>query len=65
MSDTIRVAPVEGRTMVRESNPRLRITDECTVPNTSYYRRAIARGDLEEVKPGSKRKPAAPAAEKG
>lgn len=55
MGDLIRVAPVEGRTMVREDDPRIRITEECSVPNTAYYRRAIARGDLA---PASDAKPA-------
>lgn len=49
MDDKIRVLPVEGRTMVRENDPRQRITAECEVPNTAYYRRAIARGDLQSA----------------
>lgn len=51
MSDTIRVAPVEGRTTVLETNPRVRITAERDVPNTTYYRRRIACGDLRQVDP--------------
>lgn len=57
MGDMIRVLPVEGRTMVRESDPRQRITTECEVPDTAYYRRALARGDLATA--GTKAKSAA------
>ncbi len=57
MSETIRVAPVEGRTMVLESNPRVRIDAERDVPNTAYYRRAIERGDLQRVEAAAPSKP--------
>lgn len=43
---TMKVYPVEGRTMVREDAPQRRITKETTVEASAYYRRAIERGDL-------------------
>ncbi len=46
--ETIKVWPVEGRSMPREDNPQRRITEPVAVPNTVYYRRAIARGDLHD-----------------
>lgn len=49
--DSIKVWPVEGRTMVREDNPRRRITGPTDVPNTAYYRRAINKGDLSLTAP--------------
>lgn len=52
--DSIKVWPVEGRTMVREDNPRRRITGPTDVPNTAYYRRAIRKGDLATVDPAPK-----------
>lgn len=44
---TLKVRPVEGRSLPRENAPKTRITEECPVPNSPYYRRAIARGDIE------------------
>jgi len=45
MSETLKVVPVEGRTMVMHDGRR-RITGVMNVPDTTYYRRAIACGDL-------------------
>ena len=45
--DTIQVRPVEGRALPRENAPKARISEECPVPNSAYYRRALARGDIE------------------
>ena len=44
--DTIAVRPVEGRSLPLENAPRRRITEAMRVPNTAYYRRAIAKGDI-------------------
>lgn len=45
--DTIAIRPVEGRTLPLESAPRRRVDKPMRVPNTDYYRRAIAKGDIE------------------
>lgn len=45
--DTIRIKPVDGKSLPFETSPRRRVTAEVTVPNTAYYRRAVARGDVE------------------
>ncbi len=47
MAITIRVVPVEGRTLPVEGAPSRNVDSEREVPNTAYYRRAIARGDIE------------------
>lgn len=46
---TIRVRPVEGRSLPVETSPERRIEREQSVPNTAYYRRAIERGDIQRV----------------
>jgi hypothetical protein len=46
MNDTIRVVPVEGRSLPLEQAPRRRVDREMDVPNTAYYRRALSRGDI-------------------
>lgn len=48
-TETIHVRPVEGRALPLEAHPRRRVEREMRVPNTEYYRRAIARGDIELV----------------
>lgn len=57
---TIRVGPVKGRRLPLETEPKRRVDREMDVPNTAYYRRAIARGDIERVsdKPAPKARPA-------
>jgi hypothetical protein len=47
MADTMKIKPVEGRSLPLESNPRKRIERECEVPASSYYRRAIDAGDIQ------------------
>lgn len=42
----IRIRPVPGRTIQHEEVRTRTITTSCDVPDTMYYRRAIARGDL-------------------
>lgn len=44
--DTLAIRPVEGRTLPLESAPRRRVDKPIRVPNTDYYRRAIAKGDI-------------------
>lgn len=48
MSDqtTLHVKPVENRSLPLEAHPRRRVTAPTRVPNTDYYRRAIAKGDI-------------------
>lgn len=46
-TDTLRVRPVEGRSLPLETAPRRRVDRPMQVPNAEYYRRAIARGDIE------------------
>lgn len=46
MATTIRIVPVEGRTLPIEGAPTRDVVGEMDVPNTAYYRRAIARGDI-------------------
>lgn len=53
MADTLRLAAVPGRSLPRE-DARFRMVDgtqvePTIVPSSSYYRRAIARGDVLEV----------------
>ena len=50
---TIRVRPVKGRRIMRHDAARI-IERECDVPYHPHYTRAIARGDLERVKPVKK-----------
>lgn len=45
-SDTIQIKPVDGRSLPLEHHPRRRVEREMRVPNTAYYRRAIAKGDI-------------------
>lgn len=54
MPADLRVKPVEGRSLPREDNPRRRITEECSVPSTRYYRQAIRKGDIELVQPSAR-----------
>lgn len=49
--DMIRIKPVEGKSLPLEAQPRRRVTQVTTVPNTAYYRRAIARGDVALAEP--------------
>lgn len=57
--DTIRIKPVEGKSLPFETQPRRRVDAEVTVPNTAYYRRAVARGDVDLC---AEHKPSAPTA---
>lgn len=59
MSDTLKVRAVPGRTLPREDDSRKYVEGTTEVPNTRYYRRAIAVGDLELVteKPAPARAP--------
>lgn len=43
---TIAICPVEGRSLPLETAPRRRVDKPMRVPNTDYYRRAIAKGDI-------------------
>lgn len=56
MSDFLDVVPVEGRKLPLEENPRRYVTKRQNVPNRSYYRRAIRRGDLKLYKPKAQQK---------
>lgn len=49
MSNELHVEPVEGRMLPIETAPTRHITKRCFVPNRSYYRRAINRGDIRIV----------------
>ena len=51
--DMIRIKPVEGKSLPLEAQPRRRVMQTTTVPNTAYYRRAIARGDVALAEPAT------------
>lgn len=50
MKPTIPATPVEGR-LVRDPHTRTVIKGPCLVPNTPYYVRRFASGDLARPKP--------------
>lgn len=52
----MKVKPKPGTLMPFESNARKHITEPTTVPDTAYYRRAVARGDLLLDEPKTKTK---------
>lgn len=48
MSKTIRVRPVEGQGLLPlEAAPKRRLDREMEVPDTRYYRHALAKGSIE------------------
>lgn len=51
---TLRIKPVEGRRIMFHDNPGRVIDSEREVPWHPHYTRAIARGDLAEVKASKK-----------
>lgn len=57
--NTLTIEPVEGRALPYEHQPRERITRRTTVPDTTYYRRAIDHGDATLV-PNDEPKPKTP-----
>lgn len=52
----IEVEPVPGRRIMRHDRPGEAIVRKCMVPRHPHYYRAIARGDLREVKPRQRKK---------
>ncbi len=57
--EMLKVRAVPGRTLPLEDNSRKYVEGTTEVPNSRYYRRAIANGDLELVteKPAPKSAP--------
>lgn len=60
---TIRVVPVEGRSLPIEGRPRRRVDKEMDVPNTAYYRKALGRGDIARAAESTPAKAKTPKAE--
>ncbi len=50
--DKIYIKPKDGMTIPHPKFPNIDIgPDGCSVPNSSFYRRFIARGEAEKAKP--------------
>lgn len=53
---TLHVQPVEGRSLPLAKDPKRHLVGAREVPNTSYYRRALKRGDIALVTTSKKAK---------
>ena len=52
--NSLNIEPVDGRNLPIETNRQKLVSKPMIVPSTSYYRRAIRRGDIAESKPQTK-----------